>query len=78
MDSTDDAIRTTCASHSELRRPPPHVRAVVEKEEAAGENDATGRLLVAVTVAVDRRRFTEAKIKNLAFWSNASPGTNDQ
>ena len=52
----------------------------VEKEEAMGENDATGRLLVVVTVTVtvDRRRLVEVQTKNLAFCSNASPGTNDQ
>ena len=52
----------------------PHVK----KEDAVGENDATGRLLVAVTVAVDRRRFMEVQTKNLAFLFNVSPGTNDQ
>ena len=29
MDSGDDAVRSTCASHSKMRRPPPYVRAVV-------------------------------------------------
>ena len=31
----------------------------VEKEEAVGKNDTTGRLLVAVTVVIDKRRSNQ-------------------